>query len=130
MSQLRELPAGESVSYGREFYTEHTTLTAVIPVGYADGFPRRPYTWEYVLVGGQPAPVLGRVCMDQTVVDVSAAALVNGRVRLGDEVVIIGRQGDRRITAEEAAARVHTNNYDTVSRILPRVPRIYVGNAG
>jgi len=80
-----------------------------------------------VLVGGQPAPILGRVCMDQTVVDVTAAFLMNGAVDVGDEAVLIGRQSDLRITAEDAAARVGTNNYDIVSRILARVPRVYHG---
>jgi len=129
VGQVRWLARGDAVSYGREFIADRPIPVAVLPVGYADGFPRRPLTWEYVLLGGQPAPILGRVCMDQVVVDVTAAFLMNGGVRIGDEAVLIGRQGDRRITAEDAAARVGTNNYDIVSRILARVPRIYVGNA-
>lgn len=129
LSQVRRLEPGDAVSYGREFVATHAMVVGVVPVGYADGFPRRPYTWEYLLVGGQPAPILGRVCMDQVVVDVSSAVMVNRTVAAGDEVVILGRQGDRRITAEDAAARVGTNNYDVVSRILPRVPRLMTGNA-
>ncbi len=127
VSQVRVLNPGDAVSYGREFIAERRMPVAVLPVGYADGFPRRPQTWEYVLVGGQPAPILGRVCMDQTVVDVTAAFLMNGAVDVGDEAVLIGRQSDLRITAEDAAARVGTNNYDIVSRILARVPRVYHG---
>lgn len=127
ISQVRLLAAGDAVSYGREYIATRPMAVGVIPIGYADGFPRRPYTWEFLLVGGQPAPILGRVCMDQCVVDLSEAMLVNRSVAPGDEVVILGRQGDRRITAEEAAARVGTNNYDIVSRILPRVPRIMTG---
>ncbi len=129
VGQVRWLGPGDAVSYGREFIADRPIPVAVLPVGYADGFPRRPLTWEYVLVGGQPAPILGRVCMDQVVVDVTAAFLMNGGVRMGDEAVLIGRQSDRRITAEDAAARVGTNNYDIVSRILARVPRIHVGTA-
>lgn len=129
VSQVRWLNAGDAVSYGREFIADRPIPVAVLPVGYADGFPRRPQTWEYVLVGGQPAPILGRVCMDQTVVDVTAAFLMNGGVQMGDEAVLIGRQNDRRIAAEDAAIRVGTNNYDIVSRILARVPRTYVGSA-
>lgn len=121
--QVRQLAASDPVSYGREFIATQPMTVAVIPVGYADGFPRRPYTWGHVLIGGLPAPILGRVCMDQCIVDVSAQATAGG-VRLGDEVVLIGRQGGARIRAEDAAERVRTNNYDIVSRILPRVPRV------
>jgi alanine racemase len=129
VSQVRILKPGDAVSYGREFIADRPMPVAVLPVGYADGFPRRPHTWEYALVGGQPAPILGRVCMDQTVVDVTAAFLMNGGVEMGDEAVLIGRQNDMRITAEEASTRVGTNNYDIVSRILARVPRVYLGSA-
>jgi alanine racemase len=128
VAQVRWLEAGDAVSYGREFIAPHRMPVAVLPVGYADGFPRRPHTWGYVLLGGQPAPILGRVCMDQTVVDASAAFLVNGGVKQGDEAVLIGRQGDRRMIVEEIAARVGTNNYDIVSRLLARVPRQYIGS--
>jgi len=130
VSQMRWLHDGDAVSYGREYIADHAVLEGVIPVGYADGFPRRPFHWGYVLVGGQPAPILGRVCMDQCVVDLSAPYLVNGGVRQGDEVVLIGKQGDREIRAQDAAAHVQTNNYDIVSRILPRVPRVHLGVSG
>lgn len=129
LAQVRWIQPGDAVSYGREFTADRPMLTGVVPVGYADGFPRKPHTWGYLLVRGQPAPILGRVCMDQAVVDLSAAHVVEKEILQGDEVVLIGRQGDRRITAEEAAARVGTNNYDIVSRILDRVPRLY-GGAG
>lgn len=130
VAQVRQLAPGDAVSYGREFIAVRPTLAAVIPVGYADGFPRKPRTWGYVLVGGRPAPILGRVCMDQTIVDVTAQAEAGTPVRQGDEVIIIGSQGGGRIRAEDAAARVGTNNYDIVSRILARVPRVETGEAG
>ena len=79
-----------------------------------------------MLVRGLPAPILGRVCMDQTVIDVTAIEQATGPVRQGEEVVLIGRQGAARLTAEEVSQRVGTNNYDVVSRILARVPRVYV----
>jgi alanine racemase len=126
VTQVNDLDAGEAVSYGREFIAAHPLRTATLPVGYADGFPRRPQTWGSVLIHGQPAPILGRVCMDQTVVDVTAIEAATGPVRQGDEVVLIGRQGAASITAEAASQRVGTNNYDIVSRILARVPRWYV----
>ena len=95
-------------------------------MGYADGFPRRPFTWGSVLIRGQAAPILGRVCMDQTVVDVTDIEAAGGPVAQGEEVVLIGRQGGACLTAEEISTRVGTNNYDIVSRILARVPRVMV----
>lgn len=126
VTQVSDLAPGEAVSYGREFIASRPMRTATLPIGYADGFPRRPQTWGSVLIHGQHAPILGRVCMDQTVVDVTAIEAATGPVRQGDEVVIIGRQGEANLSAEIASARVGTNNYDIVSRILARVPRIYV----
>mgnify|MGYP000022356244 CR=1 FL=1 len=93
---------------------------AVIPVGYADGFRRAPTHWGEVLVRGFRAPIVGRVCMDQTVIDVTAIA----DVRQGDEVVLIGEQGSESITAEQVAERLGTVNYEVVSEILARVPRV------
>ena len=95
VTQVADLAPGEAVSYGREFIAERPMRVAVLPVGYADGFPRRPYNWGSVILRGMPAPILGRVCMDQTVVDVTAIEETAIRpVRLGDEAVIIGHQGE------------------------------------
>ena len=126
VAQVRTLTPGDAVSYGREFIAQAFMRAAVIPVGYADGFPRKPLNWGSVLIHGQAAPILGRVCMDQTVVDVTEIERAAGPVRQGDEVVIIGRQGGAEISAEEAARRTGTINYDVTSRILARVPRILV----
>lgn len=125
VTHVSDLEPGEAVSYGREFIAHHPLRIAVLPVGYADGFPRKPHNWGSVLIHGRAAPILGRVCMDQCVVDVTAIEAVSGPVRKGDEAILIGRQGDAEITAEEASRRVATNNYDIVSRILARVPRLY-----
>ncbi|MFZ1770677.1 MAG: alanine racemase [Caldilinea sp.] len=126
VTHVSDLKPGEAVSYGREFIASRALRTAIIPVGYADGFPRRPQTWSSVLIHGQAAPILGRVCMDQTVVDVTDIEAQTGPVAQGDEVILIGVQGAASISAEAASVRVGTNNYDIVSRILARVPRIYV----
>lgn len=129
VAQVRTLQAGDPVSYGREFVAECPMVVATVPVGYADGFPRRPYTWKSVLIHGQAAPILGRVCMDQCVVDVTAIVAQDGMqqgVQQGDEVVIIGKQGSAEISAAEAGRRIGTINYDVVSRILARVPRYVV----
>jgi alanine racemase len=125
VAQVRRLQPGDAVSYGREFVAREQMMVATVPVGYADGFPRRPYHWGSVLIHGQFAPLLGRVCMDQCVVDVTAICETLP-VRQGDEVVIIGRQGDAEISAAEAGRRIGTINYDVVSRILGRVPRYIV----
>lgn len=93
---------------------------ATLPVGYADGFRRGPANWGSVLIHGQEAPLLGRVCMDQCMVDVSHIA----QVRIGDEVVLIGRQGQASLTAEQVAKRLGTIHYEVVSEILARVPRV------
>jgi len=89
-------------------------------VGYADGFRRAPTNWGNVLIHGQEAPLLGRVCMDQSIVDVTHIP----QVRAGDEVVLIGRQGSVSLTAEQVAQRLGTINYEVVSEILARVPRV------
>lgn len=128
IAQVTHLEPGEGVSYGLEFIAQRPSVVAVIPVGYADGFPRRPLTWGSVLVHGQTAPVVGRVCMDQTILDVTDIVQAGQPVQQGDEAVLIGRQGDAELSAEEVARRIGTINYDVVSRILSRVPRVLVGS--
>lgn len=125
VAQVSFLQPGDGVSYGREFVAAAPMTVAVLPVGYADGFPRRPFTWGSVLIHGEFAPILGRVCMDQCVVDVTAIA-EHAPVRQGDEAVLIGRQGEQELSAQEVGRRLGTINYDVVSRILGRVPRVMV----
>ncbi|MHB1293623.1 MAG: alanine racemase [Anaerolineae bacterium] len=120
VAQVKELPAGSFVSYGRTFCTERLSRIAVIPVGYADGFRRAPHHWGEVLVHGQRVPIVGRICMDQCMLDVTD---VPG-VRSGDEVVLIGVQGAERITVDQVARRLGTISYEVMSEILARVPRI------
>ncbi len=120
VAQVKTLPPGSFVSYGNTYQTTDERRVAVLPVGYADGFRRAPRHWGEVLVRGQRAPIIGRVCMDQTMVDVTHIA----DVRQGDEVVLIGEQGEETITAEDVADRLGTINYEVVSEILARVPRV------
>ena len=120
VAQVKSLPPGSFVSYGNTYRTEGEQRIAVIPVGYADGFRRGPRHWGEVLVRGQRAPIVGRVCMDQTMIDVT----VIPDVRQGDEVVLIGEQGGEQISAEDVAERLGTINYEVVSEILARVPRV------
>lgn len=124
IAQVKTLPPGSFVSYGNTYQTRGTERIAVIPVGYADGFRRAPTHWGHVLVHGQPAPIVGRVCMDQTMINVTHIA----DVRQGDEVVLIGRQGEAEITVEEVAERLGTISYEVVAQILARVPRLASAN--
>lgn len=120
VAQVKILPPGAPVSYGNTFVTEREMRVAVAPVGYADGFRRGPAHWGHVLVRGQRTPIIGRVTMDQTMLDVTG---IPG-VRQGDEVVLIGRQGAAEITVEQVAERLGTINYEVVAEILARVSRV------
>lgn len=119
---VREVPAGRFVSYGATFETERASRVGVLMVGYADGFRRKPNNYGEVLVRGKRAAILGRVCMDQTMVDLTEIP----DAQTGDEVVLIGKQGEQELSAEEVGARLGTNNYETVTTISSRVPRVYV----
>lgn len=120
IAQVKTLKAGTFIGYGNTYQTTDTQKIAVIPVGYADGFRRAPHNWREVLVQGQRAPLVGRVSMDQTMLDVTHIE----DVKIGDEVILIGKQGDEHITAAEAATQLGTINYELVSTILARVPRV------
>jgi alanine racemase len=122
VGRVRTLPAGSSVSYGRTFIAKGPTTVANIPVGYGDGYHRALSNKGAVLIGGQRAPIVGRVCMDQFVVDVSR---IPG-VAEGDEVVLIGSQGDERITPEEVAGLAGTINYEVTTGLLQRIPRLFL----
>lgn len=125
VAHILHLQPGDAVSYGREFVTQTAMTAAVVPVGYADGFPRKPSHWGSVLIREHFAPIVGRVCMDQTIVDISEVVKKQGPIQQGEEVVLIGRQGTQYLSVDEVGRRLNTINYDVVSRILSRVPRIY-----
>lgn len=119
---VKELPEGHYVGYGRTHQTHHKTKVATIPVGYADGFSRRLGNVGRVLIRGQYAPIIGNICMDQFMVDVSD---IEG-VSVEDEVVLFGKQGDNEISVEEIADSLGTINYEIICMIGKRVPRVYV----
>lgn len=123
VSLVREAPKGTPVSYGHTFVTPRRMRLAVITSGYGDGYMRAASNRAAVLIGGRRCPVLGRVTMDQTVVDVSAVA----RVKAGDEAVLIGRQGREEITAIELAHWCGTIPWEVLTNITYRVPRVYRG---
>ncbi len=151
VTDVRLVPAGRSISYGRTYVTQHPTRIATLPIGYADGYSRALSNRATILVGGHRASVAGRVCMDFTMVDVGRC----GPVRPGDEVVLIGRAGargvvpstdliprdprqetssssdsrragDQEIRAEDLAQLVGTIPYEVVCALSPRLPRVYL----
>ena len=121
ITSLRKVSSGFKVSYGMTHETSQDTLLASVPIGYADGFSRLFSSKGYMLVKGEKAPIVGRVCMDQTIIDVGHIP----DVQVEDEVVLIGRQGDKAITADELAQNINTINYEIVSSLTPRVKRVY-----
>ena len=121
---VKELEAGREISYGGTYTTETARKIATISAGYADGIPRGLSNKGYVLIHGKKAPIVGRVCMDQFMVDVTEV----GDVKVRDEVVIIGTQGNETITAEEVGDISGRFNYELVCDITKRVPRIYKTN--
>jgi alanine racemase len=119
--QIKEWPKGARISYGATYQTERFTRIATIPVGYADGYSRVLGNRAYVLIREKRAPVVGRVCMDFIMADVTGISGVD----IGDEVVLFGVQGREEITAEEIAELSGTINYEVVSKISSRIPRRY-----
>jgi alanine racemase len=121
ITQLKEVPPGTGLSYGHSFVTPRQSLIATVPVGYGDGLARTLSNRMEMLVGGQRCRQVGTICMDQCLIDVSP---LRGRVSEGDEAVIIGVQDEQFIGAEEQADLLGTINYEIVTRISGRVPRI------
>ena len=122
VSHIKAIPAGREIGYGGTYTTTRPTVVATIPVGYADGYRRSLSNHFHVLIRGQKAPILGRICMDQMMVDVTD---IPGAA-LGDKVTLIGRDGDAVITMEEIAEAAGSFNYEFACGISRRVPRIYV----
>jgi alanine racemase len=120
--QLKKVPAGFKVSYGTSHETRKPTTIATIPIGYADGLNRLLSSRGQMLVHEQRAPIIGRVCMDLTMLDVGHI----DNIQMGEEVVVFGRQGSASITVDEVASSLNTINYEIVSTITARVPRVYL----
>jgi alanine racemase len=120
---LKEVPSGICLSYDHTFYTQQPSLIATVPAGYGDGLSRNLTNNMQMLVQGVRCPQVGRITMDQSLLDVSQ---LRGMVKQGDEVVIIGLQGKEKITADELAIRLETINYEVVTSISQRVNRIVV----
>ena len=115
------LEPGREIGYGGTYTTTHLTRVATLPVGYADGYRRNLSGRFYVLIRGRKAPILGRICMDQMMVDITDIP----DARLGDPVVLVGKDGEEQITVEQIAAQGDSFNYEFVCGISRRVPRVY-----
>ncbi|HNX51847.1 MAG TPA: alanine racemase [Thermoanaerobaculaceae bacterium] len=120
IGQLKQVPAGEPIGYGLTFRPTRATRLAVIPVGYADGYPRALSNRARVLIHGRPAPIAGRVCMDIFMIDVTDVPSVG----IGDVVTLVGRDGSEQVTVEELAELAGTINYEILARLSPLVPRL------
>lgn len=122
VSNIKHLKKGESISYGRNYITTKKMKIATISIGYADGYPRKLSNQAKVLIKEQYAPVVGNICMDQCMVDVTEI----DDIAIGDEVVVFGRQGEKEIGVDEIACYLETISYEVLCDIGRRIPRIYV----
>ncbi|WP_123054619.1 alanine racemase [Clostridium sp. JN-1] len=119
---VKKLGKGEYISYGRKFRTERESLIATLPVGYADGYTRMMSGKAKVIINGKFAPVVGNICMDQCMVDVTDA----GDVKAGDEVILMGSSGNLKFDADDIAPILGTINYEILCMVSKRVPRVYI----
>ncbi|MGZ4135073.1 MAG: alanine racemase [Tumebacillaceae bacterium] len=121
---LKQVPPGTKISYGATFETKRKSWIATVPVGYADGYSRSLSNKGHVLLHGVRVPVIGRVCMDQLMLDVTDVP----EAKLGDQVVLYGHQGEECISLEEVAGHIGTINYEVICALGRRVPRCYLEN--
>ena len=121
---VKELKKGATISYGRTFTAEKDMRIATVPIGYADGYVRANAKDGYMLINGQRAKIVGRICMDQTMLDVTDIADVS----VGDEVIVFGTGEHGEPTADSIAQNTETINYEVVCLVGKRVPRIYYQN--
>ncbi|WP_127836632.1 alanine racemase [Clostridium prolinivorans] len=119
---IKKLPAGEYIGYGRKFKTNRESIIATLPVGYADGYTRFLFEKAKVIINGSFAPVVGRICMDQCMVDVTDIK----NVQLGDEVILLGEKDNLKFDADDIAKLIGTINYEVTCMISKRVPRVYL----
>ena len=120
--QTHELHTGETVGYGRAFKVTRPSRIATLAVGYGDGFRRAPENWGEVLIKGQRAPLAGRVSMDQAAIDITD---IHEDIRAGEEVTLIGKDGNEEITVEQVADKLQTSPYEVVVNLATRVTRFY-----
>lgn len=124
VSHVKELDKDMYVSYGRKFKTERKTIVATLPIGYADGYSRALSNKAKVIINGKFAKVIGRVCMDQCMIDVTDV----GEVKVGDEVILLGESNGLKYNADDIATDLETINYEVLCMIKQRIPRVYLKN--
>lgn len=122
ISHVKEVEKNTSISYGRTFKTNKRSIIATLPIGYADGYSRLLSGKAKVIVNGKFANVVGRVCMDQCMIDVTDI----GEVKVGDEVILLGEEGDLKFNADDFAKIMGTINYEIICMLKQRVPRVYI----
>ena len=121
---VKDIPAGTPVSYGGDFVSQHPMRIATIPIGYGDGYPRSLSDNGYVLIRGKKAPIIGRICMDQFMVDVSEIP----DAKFGDKVTLIGRDQEEYLPVETLSELSGRFNYEFVCDLGKRIPRVYMQN--
>lgn len=122
VSHVKEVEEGTSISYGRTFITKRKSIIATIPIGYADGYSRLLSGKAKVIINGKFAPVVGRICMDQCMIDVTDI----GEVKVGDEVILLGEEGNLKFNADDFAEIMGTINYEITCMLKQRIPRVYI----
>lgn len=125
VAMVKKVDKGTSISYGRKYIAKDERIIATLPFGYADGFTRMMSGNAKVLINGQDAEIVGRICMDQCMADITH---IND-VKIGDEVVVLGEVGDKKITADDIASRLNTISYEVLCMVSKRVPRVYIKNS-
>lgn len=125
ITRVQEMDKDMYISYGRTFKTERKSLIATIPIGYADGYSRLLAKNAKVIINGKFAPVVGRICMDQCMIDVTD---IDGDIKVGDEVIILGEQGNLKFNADDIAEIMGTINYEILCMLKYRIPRVYIKN--
>lgn len=125
ITRVQEMDKDMYISYGKTFKTERKSLIATIPIGYADGYSRLLAKNAKVIINGKFAPVVGRICMDQCMIDVTD---IGGDIKVGDEVIILGEQGNLRFNANDIAEIMGTINYEILCMLKYRIPRVYIKN--
>ena len=126
VTHVHTVPAGSGVSYGWSYRAEHDLVAATVPIGYADGYNRHLSNCAHMLAGGKRVPIIGKICMDQCMIDVSSVHTIT----VGDEITIIGSDGESVITADELAALADTISYEILCAIGRRIPRVYLRGGG
>lgn len=124
IARVQEMDKDMYISYGRTFKTERKSLIATLPIGYADGYSRLFAKGANVIINGQFAPIVGRICMDQCMIDVTDI----GNVKAGDEVILLGEKGSLKFNADNLAEIMGTINYEILCMLKTRIPRVYIKN--